>query len=99
MNRTRLFAMPLRSDQFYEFNAMSISSSSEPAVAEIETDIADWKYIKRMRKARVLLKLGVMFPDGMRMVAHGFVENQRRNVLGCTCLFEFKVTSPLEQVE
>ena len=53
MNRTRLFAMPMGSDQFYEFTALSMSSSDSYGVVEVETDIADWKYIKRMRKGAI----------------------------------------------
>jgi len=91
--------MPMGSDQFYEFTALSMSSSDSYGVVEVETDIADWKYIKRMRKGRVMLKLGIMFQDGMKMVTSGFVESQRRDVLGCTCHFEFNAKQPLEYVE
>jgi len=91
--------MPMGSDQFYEFTAMSISSTGSFGVVEVETSASDWKYIKRMRKGRVLLKLGIMFQDDMKMVTSGFIESQRRDVLGCTCHFEFNVQQRLEQVE
>lgn len=89
-----MFAMPIGSDQFYEFNVLAMISGD--GSFGVETDISDWKYIKRMRKGRVLLKFGVLMFDGTRMVINGFITGQERDVMGCTFRFEVTPTTNAE---
>ena len=95
---TRMFAMPYLSDQFYELKALSVSSCGD-GIVEVESNIEDWKYIKRQHKARALMLFGFMFPDGQRLTVRGFIESRRRDPLGCTCHFEIRTTEHMKEIE
>jgi hypothetical protein len=98
--RTRMFAMPIGSDQFYELNAISIYSNGGNDGPEIETSMDDWKYIKRMRKNRVLVKFGFLFSDGQtKMTCGGFVIDQKRDPNGCTFTFSIALTEDAKLIK
>lgn len=71
--------MPVGSDEYYEFNAISMNSSNEPGRFEIECGLEDRKYLKWVKRAKVMLVFGILFPDGKRLKIFGFVESSGKS--------------------
>jgi hypothetical protein len=79
--RTRLFALPIGGDTYYEFDARSMSSGYAEGYVRLEVSVSDRKIVKKWHKARVMLKFGIMFPDGTRITFPGYIASRQKNQL------------------